>query len=222
VEEGERQLMALHPRFREYGLSDDDADLVNSFRHAARRAGWSSGRVEEAFAWFKERGHGQMSPEARMQSFREFVGARGWGDAETDQALGWFNDTASRIESGRALDLPPAPTAQEDATRRAELEGLMRTDPDAYWRDAGLQDELYEINARAEGGSSSSTPAATSTPQQASRRSEIETMMREDLNGYFRDAGVQAEYRALLGGGEPPDPTSGEAAAPGGAAGEGL
>jgi hypothetical protein len=229
-----QQVSALHPRFEAYGFAAADADLVNSFRYAAKRAGWSAHKTEQAFEWFKsvQSNLGHMTTEQRLASFAEFTAARGWRGADTDVALDWFEIAQGALDRGEPPPLAPAPTAHEDNARRAEIEQLMREDPNAYWRDVGLQDELYEIGARADGSvvasSSEAVPVAPAA-NASGRRGEIESLMRTSPDAYWRDPGVQAEYRALLGGsgqsggreGEPAGGAGAMTASPAGNAGVG-
>jgi len=217
-------MSALHPRFEAYGLTAADADLVNSVRFAARRAGWSGRKLEQAFEWFKDHATdlGRMTVEQRIASFQEFTAARGWRAPEVESALGWFGEAQSALDRGQAPPLPPAPTREQDTARRAEIDRLMQEDPDAYWRNQDVQDELYEINARADGSSAQPAQVAPPSVDSSGRRAEIEGLMKTSPDAYWRDPGVQAEYRALLGaGGEPAGDAVAGSAAPAGSAGVG-
>jgi hypothetical protein len=205
----------MHPRYASYGLGDADSELISSFKFAARQAGWSPPRIEQAFEWYRDNAvHiDSMTLEQKVASFEEYTSARGWTDGELGNALAWFDTAASAIDRGEAPPMPPVPTPAQDQMRRAELEKLMRENPDAYWRDPQVQDELYEINARADGSAGpvvgvapAEVPAVPAAP--TGRRAEIETMMRQAPSEYWGNPGVQAEYRALLaeggGGGAAP------------------
>jgi hypothetical protein len=58
-----------------------------------------------------------------------------------------------------------APTAEEDAATLARAAELLRTDPNAYWRDAELQEAQYEALKRQEGAKAAAeTPAEAAPP----------------------------------------------------------
>jgi len=197
--------VALAPRFEAYGFTEADADLVNSFRFAARRAGWRPERVEQAFEWFKSEASrmATMSAEQRIQSFSEFADAKGWQLPELEAAIGWFDSTAVVLDRGGRPELPPIPTPQEDAARSAEIMQAMRGDPAAYWKNPDLQDELYEINARASGGEPGGDAATVLPGGATNRRGEIEALMRDDPGRYWGSPEIQAEYRGVVGGTPP-------------------
>ena len=123
---------------------------------------------------------------------------RGWPDETTDAALQAYGAVAQRFERKLGPGLPPAPTREQDAQRRVEIERMMKASPGSYWKEPALQEELYEIYERA-------TPAAEPTgevrapampaPAAATgtgRRGEIEALMRDDPRAYWRNPEIQA------------------------------
>ena len=217
----------LHPRLESFGLGEHDGDLVRSFEHGARKAGWSQEQIDGAYGWYRDNASrfAGMSPDAMANSFLEHAAALKLPDVAVTAAFNWYSGTSERLERGEGPEVPPMPTPEQDNARLAELQQLMRDDPKKYWGDPVVQLELYEINARkADAGApaqpSANNQAATQAP--AGRRAEIENMMKAEPDKYWGSPAIQAELRQLIGGdqsmpGAPAAPVVG--AAEGGAAG---
>lgn len=98
----------------------------------------------------------------------------------------------------------PAPSAADDARRKAEIQALLKSDRSAYVRDQNLQDELQQILQRESGESPRGAEVSVQGQQKIdaspNRRAEIETIMKSDRARYFKDASMQSEYRSLIAG----------------------
>ena len=105
--------------------------------------------------------------------------------------------------------LPDPPAREDDARRRAEILDTLRTDSRQYFGDEAMQNELYEIAARAgeperRAASAGDNNGADFVPRQSrndtTRKAEIQQAMREGRTGlYWRDGSTMPdEYRAIL------------------------
>jgi hypothetical protein len=84
--------------------------------------------------------------EAKLtESFNEFAAAKHWPEEQRDAAVSVYGQVR---DQGPAAVMSPAPSAQEDAATIARAGELLRTDPNAYWRDPELQEAQYEALER--------------------------------------------------------------------------
>jgi hypothetical protein len=136
-------------RFIEYGLrSDADEQIRRAFRDAFQRAGLSRAQLGQAMDWYKERGQHLGGDVAKLtESFGEFAVEKGWASQHLEAAVSVYGQIS---EQGPAAVLAPAPSPEDDAATIKRADELLRTNPDAYWRDFELQEAVFE--ARAPGG----------------------------------------------------------------------
>jgi hypothetical protein len=136
-------------RFAEYGLRGDQDELLRrAFRDAFQRAGLSRAQLGQAMEWYKERGQHLGGDVAKLtESFGEFAVEKGWASQHLEAAVSVYGQIS---EQGPAAVLAPAPSPEDDAATIKRADELLRTNPDAYWRDFELQEAVFE--ARAPGG----------------------------------------------------------------------
>jgi hypothetical protein len=188
-------------RYREFGLlSDHDEQLRRAFRDGFKRAGLSFSQLLDALAWYRDHVRAGASEEHLIEAFSRFAADREWSPIHRDAAF----DTYRAIrDNGVAAVIEPAPHRDADRETLAEGERILRADPARYWRDADLQDALFESRERLD-----TAPAATSEtaqrPSTGDRRriEEIEALLR-DPNGngqrrYWSDDTLRADYAQVL------------------------
>jgi hypothetical protein len=133
-------------RFSGYGIRGDaDEQIRRAFRDAFGRAGLDQTQLTQALEWYRD--HGQRlgaDPIKLAESFQEFATGRGWDPGHVAAATSVYDAIA---EKGAAAVLAPT-GAEEDAATIARADELLRTDPDAYWRDVGLQELALEARER--------------------------------------------------------------------------
>ena len=94
-----------------------------------------------------------------IENFTAFANGKGWPTEHLDAALSVYSQV--RDEGPGAATEPVS--AEADAATIAKATELMRTDPNAYWRNAELQEALFESLERQETDKSVpvETPPAT-------------------------------------------------------------
>jgi hypothetical protein len=133
-------------RYSQFGLrSEADEQIRRGFRDALARAGLSHEQFLDALGWYRDHGqHLGADPSKLAESFREFASNKGWDAGHVAAATSAYDMIA---EQGPAAVLA-TPSAEEDAATIARADGLLRTNPDAYWRDQGLQELALEARER--------------------------------------------------------------------------
>lgn len=199
----------MHPSLRaKYRLrSDADVAIAERMMAAARSGGWTEAQIDGILEFYggevlPKLEIGRIDAAAAVTALWDWAGAKGIGDRQRGALLNWHQATDEYLEQ-HGGELPPlaAPAAQDAGRERAEIERIMREDPQRYWREEALQHRYYEL---IEGGGVQSTVSPLRGNE--SRQREIEALMYRPDGGpnpaYWNDAGVQAEYRGLLGGGD--------------------
>lgn len=165
--------------------------------------GWTQTQIDEAIR-FGAAFNGK--PEDLLSQFDHFAEQHGVNRTNVDLAASWHEQVNEKgIENMPSVDVPSAASSgKPDAQRRAEIEEDMRK-PKAdskYWHDPSLRDEYAEILERAESGTLRTGNAAPD----ATRKAEIESLMKSDRAAYHR-TGADQEYLAILQreSGETPD-----------------
>jgi hypothetical protein len=188
-------------RYREFGLiSDEDELLRRAFRDGFKRAELSFAQHLEALAWYRDHVRASAGGDELVAAFCAFAADRGWSAHQRDGALDIYR--AIRDKGAAAVIAPPPPIDADRATL-AEGDRLLRTDPARYWRDAELQEGLFEARERlgAAPGSEASDRARQSTPDRE-RIEEIAALLRDPSgNGqrrYWNDGTLRAEYTQAL------------------------
>jgi hypothetical protein len=85
--------------------------------------------------------------------------------------------------------MSPAPSVEEDAATIARASELLRTDPNAYWRDAELQEAQFEALERQGAAPMAEPPIDHMAIERKIAQDDVgrfETMMREDPAKYWR------------------------------------
>jgi hypothetical protein len=126
-------------RYTQFGLRGDaDEKICRAVRDGFRRAGLSHAQLTQAMEWYKDHVRPGMDEAKLTESFAEFAAAKNWGTEQRDAAVSVYGQVR---DQGPAAVLSPAPSAEEDAATLARAHELLRTDPNAYWRDVELQED---------------------------------------------------------------------------------
>src|ERR1700730_16309900 len=129
-------------RFTQFGLRGDaDEQTRRAVRDGFKRAGLSHAQMQQAMDWYRDHVRPGMDEAKLTESFAEFAATKRWGAEQRDAALSVYAQVRAQ---GPAAVMSPAPSAEEDAATLARASELLRTDPNAYWRDAELQEAQYE------------------------------------------------------------------------------
>jgi hypothetical protein len=196
-------------RYREYGVvSEQDETLRRAFRDGFKRAGLSFAQFLDALAWYRDHARAvsqRQSPAGEAQlteAFAQFAADHGWPVEQRDGALDLYR--AIRDSGPDAVVETPPPGADEATLARADE--LLRKDPARYWRDAELQDAVFDARERL--ARPADNPAAAPAPDHnrahpdGQRVAEIEAML-HDPGGdgqrrYWSDADLRTDYAAAL------------------------
>jgi len=102
----------------------------------------------EALEWYRDHGQRLGADPARLgESFSEFAASKGWPAEHQDAAVSVYGLIR---DQGPDAVMSPAPGLEEDAATIARASELLRTNPDAYWRDHELQEAQLEALERQE------------------------------------------------------------------------
>jgi hypothetical protein len=85
---------------------------------------------------------------AAIEKAASHAQASGMADLHVKAANNWYNVIVTR---GPDQFVPTAPSRADDAKRSAEIEKMMRENPDEYFASAELQREHFDIIARLQG-----------------------------------------------------------------------
>jgi hypothetical protein len=136
-------------RYTQFGLRGDaDEQIRRAVRDGFKRAGLSSAQLIESLEWYRDHGQHLGGDPARLaDSFSEFAASKGWQAEHQDAAVSVYGMIR---DQGPDAVMSPAPSAEEDAATIARASELLRTNPDAYWRDHELQEAQLEALERQE------------------------------------------------------------------------
>jgi hypothetical protein len=187
-------------RYREFGLvSDADETFRRAFRDGLRRAGLSHEQFLDALAWYRDHTRPGLDETAMKETFAEFAAQRQWSPQLVESALA-VHETIRDDGADAVAEPPPAPEADRATIARGDE--ALRRDPASYWRDAALQDAVFEARERLE---ALSGPAATQAapPNPARERvREIEAMLHDRSGGgqrrYWSDRVLREDYAKAL------------------------
>lgn len=189
-------------RYREFGLVSDQDDLLRrAFRDGFKGAGLSFPRFLEALAWYRDHARPGADEAQLAEGFAAFADDRGWPAEHRDGAVDIYR--AIRDNGPTAMiDAPPSPDADRAVIARSD--DLLRHDPARYWRDAELQDAVFEARERLGGGAPTDDAFMAQHELQADRHrvQEIGALLRDPSGAgqrrYWNDAALQADYAQAL------------------------
>jgi hypothetical protein len=206
-------------RYTQFGLRGDQDELLRrGFRDAFARAGLSHEQFLDALGWYRDHGqHLGADPSKLAESFGEFASNKGWDAGHVAAATSVYDVIA---EQGPAAVLA-TPSPDEDAATIARAAELLRTDPDAYWRDQGLQELALEARERqqaaplAEPGIDHDDIERRVAQQTVDRFAE---MLRKEPGKYWSSPELQRQHRDAIAAATreeaPPQPVAQPAATP--------
>ncbi len=187
-------------RYREFGLvSDWDESLRRAFRDGFKRAGLSHAQFVAALSWYRDHA-GAASDEAQLaKAFAEFATLKTWAPEHRDVAIGLYE--AIRDGGPEAVAVGQ-PTPEEDRATVARVEDLMRRNPAQYWRDAELQDAIFEARERLAAVPDAPAPIPRGSESDRQRIKDVEALLRDPSGAgqrrYWNDAAMRAEYAQAL------------------------
>jgi len=190
-------------RYREFGLvSDEDETLRRAFRDGFKRAGLSHQQFLEALGWYRDHSRPGDDEADLMEAFSEFAAQRNW---RADQLDGVVDIYENIRDDGPAAVAEAAPPPDQDRATIARGDEALRKDPARYWRDAELQDEIFEARERLEAlaGAGAALQSQDSDPARQRAR-EIEAMLQDRTGAgqrrYWTDPALREEYARALSG----------------------
>jgi hypothetical protein len=162
-------------RYREFGLvSDADESLRRAFRDGLRRAGLSHEQFLDALAWYRDHTSPGLDETPLREAFAEFAAQKQWPPQLVEGALAVYETIR---DDGAHAVADPSPSPDADRATVARGDEALRRDPGSYWRDAALQDAVFEARERLE---ALAAPAAAAAPNPARERvREIEAMLHD-------------------------------------------
>jgi hypothetical protein len=187
-------------RYREFGLvSDADETFRRAFRDGLRRAGFSHQQFLDALAWYRDHTRPGIEEAALREAFAEFAADKQWSPQLVENAVAIF-ETIRDDGPDAVADAPPSPEA--DRVTAARGDEALRRDPASYWRDAALQDAVFEARQRLGALSGPAAPQDALPNPARERVREIEAML-HDTSGagqrrYWSDPGLREEYAKAL------------------------
>jgi hypothetical protein len=214
-------------RYTQFGLRGDaDEQLRRAVRDGFKRAGLSHAQLTQAMDWYRDHVRPGMHEAKLAESFAEFAAIKRWGAEQRDAAVSVYGQVR---DQGPAAVMSPAPSAEEDAATIARASELLRTDPNAYWRDAELQEAQFEALERQEAAPTAEPPTDHMAIERRVSQQHVDrfaTMLREEPEKYWRSPELQQQHRDAIAGtllkapaGEQPGPAApadpGQAAVPG-------
>jgi hypothetical protein len=191
-------------RHTQFGLRGDaDEQIRRAVRDGFRRAGLSPAQLTQAMEWYRDRGqHLGGDPAKLAESFSEFAESKGWQGEQQDAAVSVYGLIR---DQGPAAVMAPAPGAEEDAATIAKADELLRTKPDAYWRDHDLQEAALEARERQQ-----AAPAPTPDPFSPAASEQLERqiaqqtvdkfarMLREEPGKYWSSPDLQRQHHDAI------------------------
>jgi hypothetical protein len=185
-------------RYREFGLvSDEDETLRQAFRDGFRRAGLSHRQFVDALEWYRDHVRAGADETALMQAFSEFAAQKNWSQELVDGVVGVYE---SIRDGGPDSVAAAAPHPDQDRATVARGDQALRTDPARYWRDAELQDAVFEARERLEALAGPFDAPRADGPRQRVR--EIEALLHDPTGAgarrYWSDPALREEYAQAL------------------------
>ena len=187
-------------RYREFGLvSDADETFRRAFRDGLRRAGLSHQQFLDALAWYRDHTDPGLDETVLRETFAEFAAQKQWSPQLVEGALAVYetirNDGADAVAE-------PLPSREADRATIARSDEALQRDPASYWRDAALQDAVYEARERLEALSGPAAATAAAPNPARERVREIEAML-HDTSGagqrrYWSDPALREDYAKAL------------------------
>jgi hypothetical protein len=183
-------------RYREFGLvSDADETLRRAFRDGLRRAGLSHEQFLDALAWYRDHTRQGLDEAVLKEAFAECQ----WSPQLMESAVALYETI--RDDGAHAIAEPP-PSPEADRATVARGDEALRRDPAGYWRDAALQDAVFEARERLEAsGGAAAAPAAAPSPARE-RVHEIEAMLHDSSGAgqrrYWSDPALREDYAKAL------------------------
>jgi hypothetical protein len=172
--------------------SDDDRRAVMHFKSRFAALGLPPDRIERILNDAAADAHLLEDPVRATEWWRDYAGRTGMSFDDATMVEAVFHGT---IENGIAA---PAALSAGDLERMRELEKMMGAGRySEYWRDENLRDEYADLVLRREASGATSAAVPADSAARATRRAELEKMIREDNREYYK-SGADREYRALL------------------------
>jgi hypothetical protein len=132
-------------RYAAFGLTESDEQFRRGFRDAFVRAGLSHEQFLDALGWYRDSGqHLGGDPIKLSARFHDFATSKGWS---TDHLVAVTSAYEVIAAEGPAAMLE-MPSAEDDAALIVKADELLHSDPNAYWRDEGLQERALEARER--------------------------------------------------------------------------
>jgi hypothetical protein len=187
-------------RYREFGLvSGADETLRRAFRDGLRRAGLSHQQFLDALAWYRDHTRPGLEEAVLRDGFTEFAAQQQWSPRLMEGALAVYETIR---DDGADAVAEPVPSAEADRVTVTHGDEALRRNPASYWRDAALQDAVYEARERLEALSGPSA-ATAATPNPARERvHEIEAMLHDNSGAgqrrYWSDPALREDYAKAL------------------------
>jgi hypothetical protein len=187
-------------RYREFGLvSDADETLRRAFRDGLRRAGLSHEQFLDALAWYRDHTRPGLDEAPLREAFAEFAARKQWAPQLVEGALAVY-ETIRDDGAHAVADAPPSPDTDRATVARGDE--ALRRDPAGYWRDAALQDAVFEARERLEALAGPAAAQAAPPNPARERVREIEAML-HDRSGagqrrYWSDPALREDYAKAL------------------------
>jgi hypothetical protein len=186
----------LHERYRNWGLSDEDAKHVDAFEHWGKSVGLSRADRDRAYEIYQDGMQAGLRGEDLIAHMVQQAQMKGADARIVEAGRGWIQNVAT-LGPDHAI---PKRSRGQDEVRAIEIESNMKS-------KGGLTDderiEWHDVLERLGEGEDKPTAeksrkaAAPSNP----RKSELEAMMADEWSDYHtgknRDA-LKAEYRGIL------------------------
>jgi beta-galactosidase/beta-glucuronidase len=187
-------------RYREFGLvSDADEALRRAFRDGLRRAGLSHEQFLDALAWYRDHTRPGLDEAVLKEAFTEFAAQRQWSPQLVESAVAVY-DTIR--EDGAEAVADPPPSLAADRATLARSDDALRRDPAGYWRDAVLQDAVFEARERLEALAGPTAAKAIPPNLARERMREIEAMLHDSSGAgqrrYWSDPALREDYAKAL------------------------
>jgi hypothetical protein len=203
-------------RYTQFGLRGDaDEQLRRAVRDGFKRAGLSNAQLTQAMEWYKDHVRPGMDEAKLAESFAEFAATKHWGAEHRDAAVSVYGQVR---DQGPAAVMSPAPSTDEDAATLARAHELLRTDPNAYWRDVELQEAQFEALERQGTAPTAEPPIDHMEIERRVSQQHVDrfaTMLREEPEKYWRSPELQQQHRDAIAGtireapaGEQPGPAA--------------
>jgi hypothetical protein len=206
-------------RYRDYGIrTDTDEQLRRGIRDAFFARGLSHEQFLDALSWYRDHGQHLGGDTIRLSaSFHEFATSKGWGAEHIVVATSAYDVIAAE---GPAAVLA-TPSAEDDAATIAKADELLRTNADAYFRDAELQERAFEARERQQ----AAPPAEPGIDHDAIERrvaqqtvDRFAEMLRKEPGRYWSSPELQRQHRDAIAAATreeaPPQPAAPPAVAP--------